>query len=173
MIKYVFFLRVTRLSVSAGCGLVRVLTPALPLLSHWQTRISFPGEQWAMALKDPSLGNIIKELEKWNKWKRLLAEQKLPCSRLCLHPMKFTAAPDWIQGEEMFFPSICNDHWGTGAECLQLLLKKADWTGLSRTVGFYMGSARSFITAADADCFQQHGKEIKSRWKRPSCLAGG
>jgi len=33
--------------------------------------------------------------------------------------------------------------------------------------------ARSFITAADADCSQQHGKEIKSRLERPFCSAGG
>lgn len=83
-LECVFFLRVTRFLVSAGCGFVRVLTQPLPLPSHWQTRISFPGGQWTIALKDPSLGHVIKELEKWNKWKRLLAEHKLPCSRLSL-----------------------------------------------------------------------------------------
>lgn len=76
---------------------VRVLTPALPLLSHWQTRISFPGEQWVMALKDPSLGNVIKELEKWNKWKRLLEEHKLPAPR-------FSLPPDEVHGSSWLNP---------------------------------------------------------------------
>lgn len=166
----------TRFPVSAGCDFVRVPTQPLPLLSHWHTRISFPGGQWVMALKDPSFGHVIKELEKWNKWKRILTEHKLPCSRLSLtpgevhgsswlHPGRKGVCPQYVRWSMRKWSSACSSCWRKQT--------RHHWTGLPRTVGFYMCSARSFITAADADCFQQGGKEIKSRWKRPFCLAGG
>lgn len=138
------FFWVTRSLVSTGYCFIWVLTQPLP--SHWQIKISFQRGKWAMTLVDRSLGCVIKELEMWKKWRRLVAEYKIPCSGLSLVPAEVHGS-SWPNpvGRGGFFlvSAMINEEPAQIAygSCRRKQSRHR-WIGLPRTVGFYMGSCK-------------------------------
>lgn len=113
--------------------------------------------KWAITLIDHSFGCVIKELEMWNKWRRLIAEHELLCSMLSLTPDIHGSF--WLNpvGRDVF-SSICNDQWGTSTESSQLLPQKAE---------------QALVNQIAKNCWLLHRlvRSCSSPWQMPTALS--